>query len=69
MELDRFIRPGSYQQAEVDWYKKNGKHKSRIVLDSSKREYVVCDSDWKKGGRPSEFIEHLMWRDINQPTA
>lgn len=55
------------QKMEVEWYKKNGRHKDRLALTGGKiRElYVIGDWGWnRKHPDLSEFIEQAMHFDI-----
>lgn len=55
------------QQAEVEWYEKNGKYKSRIVNEGihTFRRYVIGDDCWNKANPGCiEFIEPAMHNDI-----
>jgi hypothetical protein len=53
-----------YQQREVDWYRKHGKHPARIVLDLDRNPYVVGDWSWNAESRPHESIEFEMLREL-----
>ncbi len=53
------------REKEVDWYKRNGRHKKRIALDANGNEYVIGDWSWNRGNRPEEFIEPQMNVDIS----
>ncbi len=54
------------QEAEVEWYLRNGKHEAkRIARDSDGRRYVIGDQSWNsRSGNPREFIEQRMNADI-----
>lgn len=54
----------NYQAREVAWYRKRGKHKARISVDTTGAEYVIGDDGWNKGERPREYIDQHMLADL-----
>ena len=55
------------KKAEVDWYRKNGKHSDRITKDSNSEEYMIGDWSWngaKKNINRQEFVEPNAHYDI-----
>lgn len=65
-EMRDYSAPGSYQAAEVEWYRKNGRHPSRICIDNTGKPYVVGDDDWNKSRRAAEYIERDMTRALGR---
>jgi len=58
-----------YQQAEVEWYSRNGEHHSRrIATDRAGNSYVVGDWSWNQRlSNPREVIENRMGRSLQNP--
>lgn len=45
-------------QKEIFWYKKHGKYKDRITVDSNGLKYVIGDWAWnRKNADRKEYIE------------
>lgn len=57
-----------YQKAEVDWYRRYGRHASRrIRRDSQGYDYVIGDWSWnRKPGNPAEFIDDHMCAAVRE---
>lgn len=54
-----------YQQAEVDWYRANGRYRDRVRTDSSGRMYVVGDEDWnRRHPQQQEWVEAHMSAEL-----
>jgi hypothetical protein len=48
------------REMEIEWYRKNGRHKARIATDSNGDEYVIGDWSWNRmteNKDKQEFIE------------
>lgn len=58
--LPPYDKPGSYQAAEVRWYRRYGINSSRIKVDGSGHPYVIGDRDWNKRSANKEYVEDAM---------
>lgn len=37
-----------WQALEVEWYRSNGKHPERVVVDGESEPYVIGDEHWNR---------------------
>lgn len=61
-----YDKPGSYQAAEVEWYRRHGAFRLRIRY-STTGAYVISDRDWNASGRPAEYVEERMKESLGEP--
>lgn len=58
----------SVMAREVEWYRKNGRHKDRLTRSTEGNVYVISDWSWnRKHPDRKEWVESDMSRDLHGP--